>query len=374
MYTHELKWRLRILAINLCLWSQLASAQIVIGQSLPLTGGLSELGQDVLKGASLHFEQINASGGVAGQAIQIRTLDDAGKADKTAENVRTLIEGAKVVAIFGGVEGGPCTRSLKVAAELKTPFIACMAGSPEMREPFDPHVFTVRAPHFAEFEKIITLAASYGYTKFAFLHSDSDTGRKHLANVNRLLAARNLPNAQSLSMTSEKTDSALAKQLLASDAQVVFNHGSYDMYANIILQVRKVAPGKVTFFAVNSGIAQMARKLGDLGKGITFTSIVPFPNSGREAIAREFRKLFATKYPNETPSLSAMEGYISAKVLTEGLKRAGKNPTRQSLLRAMENLGTINLGNYSVHYAPNEHTGSTFVETAVIGAEGRFVH
>jgi branched-chain amino acid transport system substrate-binding protein len=350
------------------------SAQIIVGQTIALSGGLSELGLAVVRGAQLHFDQINAAGGIAGQAVQVKTMDDAGKADKAAENVRTLIEQDRVMAIFGGIEGGPCTRTLKVATELKTPFIACMAGSPEMREPFDAHVFTVRAPHLAEYERIITMAASYGYTKFGFLQSDSDTGRKHLANVNRLLAERKLPAAKAFVLASGVKADALTKDLLSSDVQVMFNHGSYDMYADIILQTRKVAPAKVNFFAVNSGIAQMARKLGDGGKGVTFTSVVPFPTSGREAIAREFRQLFASKYPKDTPSLSAMEGYISAKVLTEGLKRAGKTPSRESLLKAMDNLGTVNLGNFVVRYAPGDHTGSTYVDTAVIGADGRFVH
>jgi branched-chain amino acid transport system substrate-binding protein len=156
--------------------------------------------------------------------------------------------------------------------------------------------------------------------------------------------------------------------------QVIFNHGSYDFYADMILHVRKTTHSNINFFAINSGIAQMARKLGEHGKGITFTSVVPFPTSGREAIAREFRQLYASKFPKETPSLGAMEGYISAKVLTEGLKRAGKNPSRESLLKAMDNLGSVNLGNFVVRYTPGDHTGSTFVDTAVIGNDGRFVH
>jgi branched-chain amino acid transport system substrate-binding protein len=371
---HRLQVLPYVLALCAAVLPQQANAQILVGQSVATTGGLAELGLAVVKGAQLHFDQINAAGGIAGQAVQVKTLDDAGKPDKAAENVRTLIERDNVVAIFAGIEGGPCTRALKVAVELKTPFIACMTGSHEMRDPFDPHVFTVRAPHLAEYEHIINMAVSYGYTKFGFLQSDGDNGRKHLANVNRLLAARKLPSAKPFVMASGVKADALAKELLASDVQVMFNHGSYDLYADIISQVRKTAPTKVNFFAVNSGIAQMARKLGEQGKGITFTSVVPFPTSGREAIAREFRQLFIAKYPNETPSLSTMEGYISAKVLTEGLKRAGKNPSRESLLKAMDNLGTVNFGNFVVRYAPGDHVGSTYVDTAVIGADGRFVH
>jgi branched-chain amino acid transport system substrate-binding protein len=363
-----------LLATGLVCLSLNAGAQLVVGQSIALTGGLAALGLDVVKGVKLHLDQINAAGGIAGQQVQIKTLDDAGNADKAAENVRALIERDQVLAIFAGIEGGPCTRTLKVATELKTPFIACMAGSPEMRDPHDPMVFTVRAPHFAEFEKIINMAASYGFTRFGFLHADNDTGRKHLTNVNRLLAQKKLPGARPFTMTKGITADAIANTLLTSDVQVMFNHGSYDFYADIILQTRKQSPAKVHFFAVNSGIAQMASKLGENGKGVTFTSVVPFPTSGREAIAREFKQLYAKAYPNELPSLGAMEGYISAKVLVEGLKRAGARPTRDSLQKALDNLGSINLGNFVVRFAPGDHTGSVYVDTAVIRGDGRFVH
>lgn len=357
-----------------CLLGLSAQSQIVIGQSIALTGGLTELGQAVVKGAKLHIDQVNAAGGIAGQQIQLKTLDDAGKADKAAENVRALIERDRVVAIFAGIEGGPCTSARKVAVELTTPFIACMTGSPEMREPHDAHVFTVRATHLAEFERIVEIATSYGYTKFGFLHADSDNGRKHLANVNRLMTDRKLQPVKAFALVKDVKPETLAKTLLASDVQVMFNHGAYDFYADMILQTRKTAPNKVNFFAINSGIAQMAAKLGTQGKGITFTSVVPFPSSGREAIAREFRKLYNVAYPAETPSLGAMEGYISAKVLTEGLKHAGPRPTRESLTKAMDNLGTINLGNFAVTFTPGSHPGSTYVDTAVIGGDGRFVH
>jgi branched-chain amino acid transport system substrate-binding protein len=370
---YRLNMRL-VLATGLVCLSLNAGAQLVVGQSIALTGGLAALGQDVVKGVKLHLDQVNAAGGIAGQRVQVKTLDDTGSADKAAENVRALIERDQVLAIFAGIEGGPCTRTLKVAAALKTPFIACMAGSPEMREPHDEQVFTVRAPHFAEFEKIITMAASYGFTRFGFLHADNDTGRKHLANVNRLLAQKKLPGARPFAMAKGMPADAIASGLMASDVQVMFNHGSYDFYSDVILQSRKVSPAKVHFFAVNSGIAQMAGKLGENGKGVTFTSVVPFPTSGREAIAREFKQLFASAYPNDVPSLAAMEGYISAKVLTEGLKRAGARPTRESLQKAMDNLGSINLGNFVVRFVPGEHTGSVYVDTAVIRGDGRFVH
>lgn len=351
------------------------SAEILVGQSIALTGGLAQFGQAVVRGSKLHIDQVNATGGIGGQRIRLISIDDAGKADKTAENVKQLIETNKVVAIFGGIEGGPCTRSLRISSELKTPFIACLAGSPEMREPFNGYAFTVRAPHFAEFEKILEIAVSHGYTRFAFLHSDSDTGKKHLVNVNKLLALRGLSPALPLTMSPGVKPQSIAEQLLSSDKQAVFNHGSFDFYSDVILQVRAKSANRPAFFAVNSGIAQMSEKLGASGRGVVFTSVVPFPNSGREEIVREFRRVYDTTYGQTAmPSLGEIEGYISARVLVEGLKRAGSRPTRESLTTAMNSLGTINLGGYVVQYGPNDRQGSRYVNTGVIVGDGRFIH
>ena len=164
--------------------------RIVVGQTVALTGSISEHGQAVAAGARAYIEGVNAAGGVGGRRIALVTLDDGGDATRAAENTRRLIERDGVVAMFGGVEGGPCVASLKEASDRGVPLIACMAGSPEMREPFNRYSFPVRAPHLAEFGRLLDIAKTYGYGKVAFLHADSDTVCKHLANVQRLAVAR----------------------------------------------------------------------------------------------------------------------------------------------------------------------------------------
>lgn len=59
-----------------------------------------------------------------------------------------------------------------------------------MREPFDRWSFPVRAAHLDEFDHLLGVVKTYGYSRVAFVHADSDTGRKHLANVRRLAGDR----------------------------------------------------------------------------------------------------------------------------------------------------------------------------------------
>ena len=68
-----------------------------------------------------------------------------------------------------------------------------------------------------------------------------------------------------------------------------------------------------------------------------------------------------------------MEGFISAKVLVEGLRRAGRKLTREGFVHALESIRKLDLGGVLITYSPDDHTGSEFVEMTMIGRGGRFV-
>ena len=63
--------------------------QVVLGQSVALTGPAQQLGLDMQLGASLYFNQVNRAGGVNGRKIVLKTLDDGYEATRAAENTTT---------------------------------------------------------------------------------------------------------------------------------------------------------------------------------------------------------------------------------------------------------------------------------------------
>ena len=60
-----------------------------------------------------------------------------------------------------------------------------------------------------------------------------------------------------------------------------------------------------------------------------------------------------------------------AKVMVEGMKRAGKDLTRDKLTTALESMGSYDLGGYRVSYSTSNHNGSRFVDLTVIGNGGK---
>ena len=348
-----------------------ANAEILIGQSIARSGSLAPQGEAMVKGTLAYVNRINASGGVNGERIVLKTLDDGGDAKRTVENARLLIR-AGSLALFGMIEGGPCTALLPIVTEAKIPLIACMAGSPQLRDPFNRYVFPVRAAHLDEFASLLTTASGLGNKTVALIYSDSENGRLHLANVTRVAKERGMELTLPIAVPGNPDMKAIAKRLVASKVDVVLNHGSYSSYAELIRETRDLG-ARPLFLAVNSGGQELARLAGLAGKGTIMSQIAPFPNSRATPVQRKYEDDLKKSFPGEPFGWSSMEGYLSAVVLVEGLKRAGKRPTREGLVTAFEKMGRVDLGGYEVKFGPNDRTGSTFVDITVMKADGTFI-
>jgi branched-chain amino acid transport system substrate-binding protein len=66
-----------------------------------------------------------------------------------------------------------------------------------------------------------------------------------------------------------------------------------------------------------------------------------------------------------------LEACFAAKVLAEGIRRAKKPVTAQTVLQALSNLGTYDLGGYKIAFGPGAQHGSRFVDLAMVTSEGK---
>jgi branched-chain amino acid transport system substrate-binding protein len=110
----------------------------------------------------------------------------------------------------------------------------------------------------------------------------------------------------------------------------------------------------------------------DGGAGVTISQVVPFPFTPSSAIVREYQQRM-TESGQKDFDFSSMEGFLAAKVLTEGLRRAGKGLTRESLVTALEAVKDYNMGGFAVTYGPKDHEGSGYTDLTIIGRGGKFV-
>ena len=349
---------------------------ILIGQNITLQGGKNAYGTDVLDGITTYFRIANEQGGVHGRQLVLKTVDDDNSSSKAEANARALVEQEKVFLLFGSIEGGPSTAVMKAAVDLKVPFFGPMAGSPTLRRPHQPLVFPVRSEHRDEFRALLQHARSLGMTRAAFVRSDSETGLQHLENVKLLCQELNMQLVADLPFKGNFSDADLdkmARQIGVSETQVVLNHGGAGMYEQLIRKAR--AQGiKANFWAVNSGSAQLAARLGPLAHGMIFAQVVPNPMERKTEIAREYRDAFARQHPGKAFSYGSLEGYMTAKALVAALKLAGPEPTRESFVQGLHKAGGLEVNGLRARYRPGDYTGLAMVDLAIYTRDGRFMH
>jgi branched-chain amino acid transport system substrate-binding protein len=349
--------------------------QIVLGQSLALQGGKNAYAAEAQAGIKACLDEANRNGGVFGRQVLLRTLDDENNGGKAEANARALAAG-NVFALFGSLEGGPSTAVMKVAVEQNIPFIGPMAGSPGLRRPHQPLVFPVRAEHREEFRALLVQGQRLGLKKAALMHADSEVGREHLGNVQKICAEIGMGFGGGLPFKGDIDEAGLrqlARTVAEQQVDLVFNHGSAGVYEKLIRSARG-AGVRAQFWGVNSGSTPLAKVLGELAYGMVFAQIVPNPHSGKTALAREYQQRIAEAANGTPPVLGygGLEGYMTAKALLLALRAAGQTPTRTSLVAGAEGIGA-DLGGVSLRWRKGDHAGCSFVDLALVGRDGRFV-
>ena len=136
--------------------------------------------------------------------------------------------------------------------------------------------------------------------------------------------------------------------------------------------IRKAGSAAQVISISNVSTQSLIKDLGDHARGVMITQVFPNPLGARSAMARQFQRL--AKGKSEVPmSYAAMEGFGAAKVLVEGLNRAGPQINRKKLVAALESLREFDLGDMTVSYGPDDRTGSSYVGLSIIDGRGRFM-
>ena len=347
------------------------SGRIVLGQSAAFSGPAAQLGIQMNKGARIHFDQLNAAGGINGQPIELRSLDDGYEPDRCKANTETLIKDG-VFALFGYVGTPTCVAAFPLITESKIPFFGPFTGAEALRDPFNRNVFHLRASYYDETALIVNQLTQLGLTKIAVFYQNNAYGKAGLEGVKRALKPLKLEPVSLGTVERNTVDVTKAvKDIVASQPEAVVQISAYKSCAAFIRAARQAGYGG-TFFNVSFvGTQALADELGREGRGIMVSQVMPFPFSTTTAISREYLDAVKRAGGDATPNYSSMEGYMAAKVLTEGFKRAGRNPTRESLIAGLESIQNMSFGGFTVNYGPRNHVASKFVEISMITEDGK---
>lgn len=347
--------------------------EILLGQSTSLSGPLAELGQEATAGSKAYFDYINAHGGIHGRKIRLISLDDGYNPEKAVANVKQLIQKDQVLALFS-VLGTPANVAIMpLIGQTGVPNFGPVSGSDMVRIPFNRLVFNTGPSYADELAKIIEHLQVRGISKIAAVYQDNAFGKEGLANLERIVGEHKMSLVGKASIDSSGADADKASETLAQSApqaivMITAGKASFDF----IKSYNKRAVG-MQYFALSVMASQTAIKaLGADGVGVVVSQVSPFPFSATSRVVQEYQKVMKEMGVKHM-SFASVGGFINAKILVDGLKRAGRNLTRESLVDALETMGKIDYDGFTINYTRNSHLGHRYVELTVISKDGRFL-
>jgi ABC-type branched-subunit amino acid transport system substrate-binding protein len=361
-----------VLAATFASAQGVTDTQIVLGQSVALTGPAQQLGLDMRLGATLYFDKVNAQGGVNGRKIVLKTLDDGYESVRAAENTRKLINDEKVFALFGYVGTPTSQASLPIFTEARVPFVGPFTGAELLRSPHNRYIFNVRASYYDETEAIVQHLTAMSVNKIAVFYQNDAYGQAGLAGVERALKKRNLEVMAKGTVERNTVDVKKAVgDMVKADPQAIVMISAYKSCAAFIKEMKRAGKNP-TFWNVSFvGSKALAKELDLEGRGVQISQVVPFPWDSTVPVVKEYRR--AMDEGKHEPGFGTLEGWIAAKVMVEGLRRAGRKLDRETFIRAMESLNDYDAGGFKLSYGPNDHNGSRFVDLTIISRNQRFV-
>ena len=326
--------------------------KIVLGGTVPLSGEASAFGS-VGPGAKAYFAYVNAKGGVHGRKIDYRFYDDAYDPVQTVQQTRRLVEQDKVFAIFNSVGTANNKAIQPYLNQRKVPQLFVGDGAQATSQP-------ARYPWTMGFlQSYLGEGAVYGRNlaktrkgaKIGVLFQNDDLGKDMTKGLERAIAGK---GPQIVAKESyEYTDTDVSSQIASLKAA---GADTFMLFATPKFAIQGFAAANrlswkpqvyVASVSIEPNIMAIARlNAPQLTNGALSVAFVKNPNDpiwAKDPALKLYRTIMKRYLPSGKPSdVYNWYGMTVAWTMVETLERAGKNPTRASLLRAAQTLNVSN--------------------------------
>jgi branched-chain amino acid transport system substrate-binding protein len=358
----------------------LASAQIRIGQTTGLTGPVAAPVKEINIGAGLYLDHVNSEGGVAGQQIELVSLDDKNQVPLTVENTKQLIADPKVVALFLN-RGTPHAQAmLPLLTEARIVLLAPSTGAVALHKPVHPWVFNVRATYQREAEHVTRHLGMGGLERVGICYVDDSFGQDALQGALNVFKTAGKQTALNEAIDKFKPDysKCVAQAIQAKPLGMLIIGTTVSVAAGV--KALRAAGLKVTVATLSNNAAKgFIDALGENASGVIVSQVFPSERRLASPMIAEAARLAAAKGIKQlTPAM--IEGYAASKVLVTALRRAAKdnkdNITRASIKKALESFNRVDIGGgvggTELTYTPNDHSGLDYVDLSYIGEDRSF--
>lgn len=346
--------------------------EIRLGASLVLSGPLGSQTLEFGEGSRLYFDSVNAAGGVHGRKIVYTTLDDGFDVKRALENTHKLIDEQGVFMIYNNTGTAQTAAILPLAEESRTIIFGPVTGATAFRNKVNPYLFHVRASYGDEARRIVSHLQETGISRVAVVYQDDGLGKALLGELQQAAAAIKMPLEAELKLDPKAPDfQALAAATERVQPQAVLlgtAGGTMTGYVKAILQTTS----RPTFYGFSvANVDSLKRELKEQARGIVLAQVMPPLRNTTIPVVAEYHRILREKSPAASPSAFQLEGFVHARLLVEGLRRAGRNLNTAAFIKAMEDTGEISFGRFAAKYSPSTHNGSSYVELAIVDSTGQ---
>jgi branched-chain amino acid transport system substrate-binding protein len=329
---------------------------IRIGQWGPQTGPAAPWGA-VARGTGVYFQMINDEGGINGRKIDYRMFDDAYNPAKTKAGVKELQEGVGIFAWASGV-GTACGLSVKdYLMEREIPWVGPAAGSLHWISPPQKHLFAVYPLYYSEAQILTKYAvATMGKKKVAIAYQNDDYGKNGVAGAEKQLAKHGLKLVAQVPVETADTDmKPHVMQFRKAEADLVLLWVTPTHAVRIIgtAAAMQYQPQWMSTSTCSDFPLMMAISKG-LWKDVIVANFGELPDS-TSPLMQKYRKAhekYAAK--DERWGVFFYAGFGFVEPMVEGLKRAGRDLTRERFVKEMEGLTNFKGVFGRIDYAPYE--------------------
>ncbi len=331
----------------------ITDSEIIIGSSSALTGHAGFLGTQYVHGSQAYINEINSHGGIQGRKIKLIAYDDQYDPAKTVANTQRLILDDKVFILFDYVGTPTSVRIIDMVEEAKVPLLGLFTGAEELRTPFRPHIFNVRASYYEETEAAVDhFVKKYGFRKIAVFYQDDAFGMAGLKGVEIALNKYGLkPVATGTYIRGTEDVEEALPAIRGSTPEAVVMIGTYTPLAKFIKLYKTEGYDpyfhSVSFVGADAFASELSIKGINTSDRIIVTQVVPDPYEKSAIyldIVHNYRILTAKYFPEDTPNYVGLEGFVNAVIMVKVLNDSGRDLNREKFVKSIESLSSYSVG------------------------------
>lgn len=358
------------------------ASKIVLGHISSSTHPSSAFNAKELQaGIQLAFDASNAAGGVNGNTLKLEIRDDNLDAAKMVAMTNEFAQNESIIGLVGYLNTGGLAELSKADTyrKLGLAMIAPYQGNPAIVGAAN--VYPFRSGYNDEVMALLTEAkrsykrnVAVAYYNLAFGPPMSKFAAEQAAKmelpVSDVLELDSRPNGD---MQGSVDRAMLALKTSKPDAVILVAAGKVAM--DLVAAIRKSELINTQIYGMSVIVpdALVATAGEQAARGVVLAQATPYPYTATTRLVADYHRAIKKFAPSKVPSFAHLEGYVAGRISAMALKNAGAKPTRQSLIRALNAMGNVDLGGPTISYSEDKRKGWGQIELVIFGRDGKLI-